>query len=129
MYFAQRRICRGAVSRNLERRWGQLVHKGKAAIVEGDAFEDGKRLGSGLNSKKGTPSGSKSATPLPSATNSDNENGSPGDPSMPVVKKKKLTRKQLKDREERRRMRKLRWLSDSTGAPREPDTDTGALKT
>lgn len=103
---------------------GQLVHKGKAAVVEGDAFEDGKRLGSGLNSKKGTPSGSKSATPLPSATNSDNETGSPADPNMPVVKKKKLTRKQLKDREERRRMRKLKWLSDSTGAPREPDTDT-----
>ncbi|KAI9599766.1 hypothetical protein KEM48_006692 [Puccinia striiformis f. sp. tritici PST-130] len=103
---------------------GKLVHKGKAAVVEGDAFEDGKRLGSGLNSKKGTPSGSKSATPLPSATNSDNETGSPADPNMPMVRKKKLTRKQMKDREERRRMRKLRWLSDSTGAAREPDTDT-----
>ncbi|KAH9808947.1 P-loop containing nucleoside triphosphate hydrolase protein [Melampsora americana] len=109
---------------------GKLIHKGKAAVVEGDAFEDGKRtLGNGLNSKKGTPSGSKSATPLasatPSATNSGNE-GEAADPNaMPVVKKKKLTRKQLKDREERRRMRKLRWLSDSTGAPREPDTDTG----
>ncbi|POW07506.1 hypothetical protein PSHT_09926 [Puccinia striiformis] len=101
-----------------------IGHKGKAAVVEGDAFEDGKRLGSGLNSKKGTPSGSKSATPLPSATNSDNETGSPADPNMPMVRKKKLTRKQMKDREERRRMRKLRWLSDSTGAAREPDTDT-----
>lgn len=106
---------------------GRLIHKGKAAVVDGDAFEDGKRtLGNGLSSKKGTPSGSKSATPLASAKNSDNEvGGSPaGDPNMPIVKKKKLTRKQLKDREERRRMRKLKWLSDSTGAPREPDTDT-----
>ncbi|CAH7690725.1 P-loop containing nucleoside triphosphate hydrolase protein, partial [Phakopsora pachyrhizi] len=107
---------------------GRLVHKGKAAVVDGDAFEDGKRnLGSGLNSKKGTPSGSKNVTPsvsaTPSAANSGNERDS-NTPPVPVVKKKKLTRKQLKDREERRRLRKLKWLSDSTGAPREPDTDT-----
>ncbi|MBW0475024.1 hypothetical protein O181_014739 [Austropuccinia psidii MF-1] len=107
---------------------GKLIHKGKAALVEGDAFEDGKRsLGSGLNSKKGTPLGSKSVTPVasatPSATNSGNE-ASPNEPPVPVVKKKKLTRKQLKDREERRRLRKLKWLCDSTGAEREPDTDT-----
>lgn len=112
---------------------GKIIHKGQAAQVDGDAFEDGKRskigtpTGSRVGSKQGTPrSGTPVASATPSATNSGAENGADGLP-MPVVKKKKLTRKQLKDREERRRLRKLRWLSDSTGAPREPDTDTGAF--
>lgn len=116
---------------------GRIQHKGKAAVVEGDAFEDGKRSKAGTPlgnvSRAGTPSGSKpgskAGTPLgsnaPSAANSGAEDGAANGLPMPVVKKKKLTRKQLKDREERRRLRKLRWLSSSTGEPREPDTDTG----
>lgn len=114
---------------------GRIIHKGQAAQVDGDAFEDGKRSkvgtprsgtpsGSKAGSKAGTPKGTPAGSAAPSAANSGAENGADGLP-IPVVKKKKLTRKQLKDREERRRLRKLKWLSDSTGADREPDTDTG----
>ncbi|KAK9761138.1 [NU+] prion formation protein 1 [Basidiobolus ranarum] len=39
-------------------------------------------------------------------------------------KKKKMTRNEVKAQQVRRRERHLKWLSDATGQPKEPDTDS-----
>ncbi|KAK9762216.1 [NU+] prion formation protein 1, partial [Basidiobolus ranarum] len=42
----------------------------------------------------------------------------------PVVRKKKMTRNDIKAQQVRRRERHLKWLSDPTGGPKDPDTDS-----
>jgi len=124
---------------------GRLTHKGKVTIVE-DAFDDtAAKVESREASRSSTPTISKGAmraaakiaartpgktsqdsTPAATPIGTPAVSGDEGkeDAAMPKVSKKKLTRKQIKDREERRRQRTLKFLSDSTGAPREADTDS-----
>jgi len=96
---------------------GKVTSKGKSAVVE-TAFED-------QVTNSSTSSANTTGTTTTASTNgTGTATTTPGSGEPVVKKKKKLTRNQLKERELRRRQRHLRWLADTTGAEKEPDTDS-----
>lgn len=113
---------------------GRLTSKGHLA-VNLDRFDDGNsssvpgspRLGgSGVTSSVVSTAGnSPSSSAVPSAVQSDAENGD-APLKFKAKKKKKMTRAQVKEREVRRRLRYIEWLNSPKGTPKPVDTDDEA---